>query len=86
MKGDRSLKNFTVTIFLLALFLPVPVVSGSDQCHKLLDKVACHPKERLAELVEKAPESCKLAIKEKIFKVRRVIVDDFFRQGKGDKL
>jgi hypothetical protein len=74
------MKNVIASIFLLAFVLSFPVLSEADQCQKLLDKVDSYPAQRLYELVQRAPDSCKVAIKTKIFENRRVIVDDFRRR------
>lgn len=71
------MKNLITAVFSVSLFSVVPLMSNAGQCQGLLDKVDSYPKERLFELVQKAPKPCKMAVKEKIFKVRRVIVDDF---------
>ncbi len=76
------MKRVIVGIFLVGFFLSMPVLSEADQCQKLLDKVGSYPAQRLHELVQRAPESCKLAMKEKIMHERGVIVDDFRRRYK----
>lgn len=71
------MKNVIMSILLLSFLLSIPVLSEAGKCENLLSKVESYPVNRLYELVEKAPESCKMAIKEKILKERGAIIDDF---------
>ena len=71
------MKNVIMSILLLAFLVSIPVLSEAGKCENLLSKVESCPVDSLYKLVEQAPESCKLAIKEKILKERGVIIDDF---------
>ncbi len=69
------MKKCAVMTLLLAVIILTPVLSVAQECEQLLKLVETYPKEKLYELVQKAPQSCKLGGKEKIFNDRRVIID-----------
>ncbi len=71
------MKKFAVMSLFWVVMLLAPCLSVAQDCEELLRLVETYPKEKLYELVQKAPQSCKLAVKEKIFNDRRVIIDDF---------
>lgn len=74
------MKSLVLALFLVACLVAIPVISQAGQCQKILSKVDSYPKDRLWELVQKAPDSCKVEVKTAIFERRGVIVDDFRRR------
>jgi len=71
---------FTISLLIFCILAVSLVSNAGQQCQRLLRQVDSYPKERLWELVQKAPDSCRSEVKKAIFEKRGVIVDDFFRR------